>query len=128
MVRHLLGSGSIAAGPLILTGQSEGCDVLSRVLAIAPELWSAGVLVRGSLSTVDALHQSHIMPPLRFIIGENDPAFELVKNNIGKLKRISWPAESHFIPNYTHLNVDPIGRRAEEEAIASFVLKNLRDR
>ena len=128
VVRHLVGSGSIAAGPLILTGQSEGCDVLSRVLAIAPELWSAGVLVRGSLSAVDALQQSHIMPPLRFIIGENDPAFELVKKNIGELKQLSWPAKGHFIPNYTHLNVDPIGRRAEEETLASFVLEILRDR
>jgi hypothetical protein len=68
------------------------------------------------------------MPPLRFIIGENDPAFQLVKKNIGELKRLSWPAKGHFIPNYTHLNVDPIGRRAEEETLASFVLEILRDR
>lgn len=112
------------ACPIFLIAQSEGGTVLERVILFDSSIWNACALVRTvPLARGSFKHLPQAIPIL-FVIGRNDPAYPSIQTLGDELKLQSRPVSMTIIDNYTHLNVNPLGREFEEAAVARFLLKH----
>jgi pimeloyl-ACP methyl ester carboxylesterase len=92
--------------------------------ALAPDLWKGCVAAKASLGGLPQLDERHSKPPILFVIGDSDPILPSVQADIRNCRNNGWPYEFYLIENYTHLNVDPFGRRNKERQIAQFLIEH----
>jgi len=124
VVHSMIDAGEIQKNSLFLVCQSGGGGVFRRVIELEPNLWQACVAAKASLGGLPQFDEHESKPPILFVIGDSDPILPSVQADIRNCRKNGWPYEFYLIENYTHLNVDPFGRRNKERRIAQFLIQH----